>query len=70
MSLTSFRPLHYVTIVDIYKVKSVTAACHARVRGSFAGLGGLKETTKIPPQPLIKLNIVGSLRDREVACLG
>ena len=33
-----------------------TAAFHARVRGSVPGLGGLK------------VSIVGSLRDREVAC--
>ena len=33
-----------------------TAAFHARVRGSAPGLGGLK------------VSIVGSLRDREVAC--
>ena len=35
-----------------------TAAFHARVRSSIPGLGGLKET----------VSIVGSLRDREVAC--
>ena len=45
-----------------------TAAFHARVRGSFAGLGGLKETKMFLPHPLVKLSIVGSLRDREVAC--
>ena len=33
-----------------------TAAFHAKVRGSVPGLGG------------VKLSIVGSLRDREVAC--
>ena len=43
-----------------------TAALHARVRGSFPGLGGLKKM--FLPHPLVKLNIVGSLRDREVAC--
>ena len=45
-----------------------TAAHHARVRGSVPGLGGLKETKTFLPHPLPKLSIVGSLRDREVAC--
>ena len=40
---------------------------HARVRGSFPGFGGLKETKMFLPHPLFKLSIVGSLRDREVA---
>ena len=44
------------------------AAFHARVRGSVPGLGGLKETKKFLPHPLVKLSIVRSLRDREVAC--
>ena len=45
-----------------------TAAFHARVRGSVPGLGGLKETKMFLPHPCMKVNIVGSLRDREVAC--
>ena len=45
-----------------------TAAFHARFRVSFPGLGGLKETKMFLPRPLVKLSIVGSLRDREVAC--
>ena len=46
-----------------------TAAFHARVRGSVPGLGGLKETKKLfLPHPRVKVSIVGSLRDREVAC--
>ena len=45
-----------------------TAAFHARVRGSLPGLGGLKETKMFLPHPRVKLSIVGSLRDREVAC--
>ena len=45
-----------------------TAAFHYRVRGSFPGLGGLKETKMFLPHPLIKLSIAGSFRDREVAC--
>ena len=45
-----------------------TAAFHARVRGSVPGFGGLKETKMFLPHPRVKLSIVGSLRDREVAC--
>ena len=45
-----------------------TAAFHAKVRGSVAGLGGLKETKMFLPHPRVKFSIVGSLRDREVAC--
>ena len=45
-----------------------TAAFHARVRGSVPGLGGLKETKMFLLHPRVKVNIVGSLRDREVAC--
>ena len=42
-----------------------TAAFHARVRGSVRGL---KETKKMfLPHPRVKVSIVGSLRDREVA---
>ena len=44
-----------------------TAAFHARVRGSVPGLGGLKETKLFLPHPRVKVSIVGSLRDREVA---
>ena len=45
-----------------------TAAFHARVRGSVPGLSGLKETKMFLPHPRVKVSIVGSLRDREVAC--
>ena len=45
-----------------------TVAFHARVRGLFPGLGGLKEAKMFLPHTLIKRHIVGSLRDREVAC--
>ena len=44
-----------------------TAAFHARVRGSVPGLGGSKETKLFLPRPRVKVSIVGSLRDREVA---
>ena len=45
-----------------------TAAFHARARGPLPGLGGLKETKMFLPHPLVKLTIVGSVHDREVAC--
>ena len=45
-----------------------TAAFHVRVRGSVPGLGGLKETKLFLPYPRVKVSIVGSLRDGEVAC--
>ena len=45
-----------------------TAAFHARVRGSVPGLGVFKETKLFLPHPRVKVSIVGSLRDREVAC--
>ena len=45
-----------------------TAAFHARVRGSVPGLSGSKETKMFLPHPRVKVSIVGSLRDREVAC--
>ena len=45
-----------------------TAAFHAGVRGSIPSLGGLKETKMFLPHPRVKVSIVGSLRDREVAC--
>ena len=44
------------------------AAFHARVRGSVPGLCGFKETKMFLPHPCVKVSIVGSLRDREVAC--
>ena len=50
------------------RVVVTTAASHARVRGSVPGLGGLKETEMFLPHPRVKVSIVGSLRDREVAC--
>ena len=50
------------------RVVASTAAFHARVRGSIPGLGGLKEKKKFLPHPRVKVSIVGSLRDREVAC--
>ena len=49
-------------------VVASTSAFHARVRGSVPGLGSLKETKMFLLHPRVKLSIVGSLRDREVAC--
>ena len=43
-----------------------STAFHARVWGSFPGLDGFKETQMFLPHPLVKLSIVGGLRDREV----
>ena len=45
-----------------------TAAFHARVWGSVPCLGDFKETKMFLPHPRVKVSIVGSLRDREVAC--
>ena len=45
-----------------------TAAFHARVWGSVPGLGGLEGTTMFLTHPRVKVGIVGSLLDREVAC--
>ena len=45
-----------------------TAAFHARVRGLGPGLSGFKETKMFLPHPRVKVSIVGSLCDREVAC--
>ena len=65
---------HYKYIYSKYsagggpRVVVSTAAFYARVRGSVPGLGGLKETKLFLPHPRVKVSIVGSLRDREVAC--
>ena len=45
----------------------VSTAAFQVVRGSVPGLGGLKETKMFLPHPRVKVSIVGSLRDREVA---
>ena len=66
-----FRTINYVELLCSEggdpRVVVSTATLHARVLGSFPGLGGLKETKMFLPHPLVKLSIVGSLRDREVA---
>ena len=69
--------LHVSHYLYIYRVEGggprvvvSTAAFHARVRGSVPGPGHfcLKETKLFLPHPRVKVSIVGSLRDREVAC--
>ena len=62
---------HYWANMGVYEGPRVVvsaAAFHPRVRGSFPALGVLKETKMFLPHPLVKLSIVESLRDREVAC--
>ena len=49
------------------KVVVSTAAFHAKVRGLVPGIGGLKEKN-VSSHPRVYLSIVGSLRDRAVAC--
>ena len=49
-------------------VVGCTTAFHAKFRGSFLSLGDLKETIICLSHPFVKLSIVGSLHDREVAC--
>ena len=68
---SNFYPLEVVSQLQVGggpRVVVSTAAFHARVRGSVPGLGGLKETKMFLPHPRVKVSIVGSLRDREVAC--
>ena len=48
--------------------RSCSYVFHARFRCSVPGLGGLKEAKLFLPHPRVKVSIVGSLRDREVAC--
>ena len=67
--MTAFSfPWHLDWLGGGPRVVVSTAAFHARVRGSVPGLGGLKETKLFLPHPRVIVNIVGSLRDREVAC--
>ena len=68
MSLTALWPASTLHQGGGPRVVVSTAAFHARVRGSVPGLGGLKETKLFLPHPRVKVSIVGSLRDREVAC--
>ena len=69
LNLFSLTSSHLHTLQDGGpRVVVSTAAFHARVRGSVPGLGGLKETKMFLPHPRVKVSIVGSYRDREVAC--
>ena len=69
---TQFSIQIITLVIDILgggpRVVVSTAAFHARVRGSVPGLGAFKETKMSLPHPRVKVSIVGSLRDREVAC--
>ena len=56
---------HRLEFYNKYKHESML---RIRVRGSFPVLGFLKETKVFLPHPLVKLSILGSLCDREVAC--
>ena len=67
LAITIIAPLHSDRGGGPRVVVS-TAGFHARVRGSVPGLGGLKETKMFLPHPRVKVSIVGSFRDREVAC--
>ena len=67
-TLISAPPTHIILLGRGPRVVVSTAAFHASVRGSVPGLGGLKETKMFLPHPRVKVSIVGSLRDREVAC--
>ena len=42
-------------------------SCSSGSLSAISGLGGLKETKMFLPHPRVKVSIVGSLRDREVA---
>ena len=70
MEVCGFHPWDYLITVKRGGPRVVvsTAAFHPRVRGSVPGPGGLKETKMFLPHPRVKINIVGSLHDQEVAC--
>ena len=61
--------ISYLFLYLLYDSASSVLPRGRRVRGSVPGLGCLKETNMFLPHPRVKLSIVGSLRDREVACL-
>ena len=68
-NLAHYTSYDYVSLKGgVPRVVVSTAAFHASVRGSFPGLCSLKETHMFLPHPLVKLSIVGSLRDRDVRC--
>ena len=60
--------LFRLTLQNIWFIQHCSDIPHPRVRGSFPGFGSLKETKMFFPHPLVRISIVGSLREREVAC--
>ena len=64
----TYLPPSFYELGGGHRVVVITAAFHARFRGSVPGLGGFKETKMFLPHPRVKVSIVESLRDREVAC--
>ena len=52
----------------IFSIKKQLESRYCIPGGSVPGLGGLKETKLFLPHPRVNVSIVGSLRDREVAC--
>ena len=60
--------IHYTLYVSISWFAYTSLNTQRSIRGSVPGLGGLKETKLFLPHPRVKVSIVGSLRDREVAC--
>ena len=66
---TNFSPSYKGSFSCVWgggpRVVISTAAFHARVRGSFHGLGGLKKTKMFIPHPLIMLsNVEASVTER------
>ena len=54
-------------VVRVRYIVVSTVALLARARGSFPSFSSLKETKMFLHHPLVKLSIVGNLREREVA---
>ena len=61
-----YNPYAAELCISIFHLFVITAAFHARVRGSVSEIG--KKQKMFLPHPRVKVSIVGSLRDREVAC--
>ena len=64
------NPSFFATLsyINIFNDTTLCLAFTPDFGGSVPGLGGLKETKMFLPRPRVKVSIVGSLRDREVAC--
>ena len=54
--LSVLSPVQHSLLGGDPNVVVSTAAFHARFRGSFPSLGGLKETKMVLPHPLVKLS--------------